>query len=35
LTLFLVPVVYVLLDVVHERLSQPSRAGLETAAEAQ
>jgi multidrug efflux pump len=35
LTLFLVPVVYVLLDAVHERLSRPAAATLEPAAEAQ
>ena len=35
LTLFLVPVVFVLLDALHARLSRPARAALEPAPEAQ
>ena len=35
LTLFLVPVVYVLLEKVHAKLSRPTRAVLEPVAEAQ
>ncbi len=35
LTLFLVPVVFVLLDALHARLSRPARAALEPAPEVQ